>query len=702
MAAGLRSPYRGQNKAITDKIATQIRDVGGTPPEVATVSVAFMSEHGGARSIPLFKVKTPEGDFDYVDRQGRRYESLSAFERENPLPSGIMVASDDPFQTVSTTPKGQPVGQALAALDLVAMGVGTVAGVSTMIFPNPFTGGVAVAAGLYSAGRAGSRLADRATHSENLLDRESATEWLTVVGGLAGGASPLLRALGSRTRMASAALRGAIAADVLAFTADGALTADAAHQLYTRWDDLSAYERMSLSMQIGFFGVGAAQAGHGLYRTRQVKRSLRNASHADDAPSSSRTFQGADGLHAARDGAAFEPGELEAIRRSANEWLVRQQDAFPDVFTPEVVEQIRTQIAEAVSPQDFAALTATSKAAAEGTEIQMDADGPLVSSTRESRSVGEAFLLDPRTVAWTGIRPPDPQPKASALVRSVQARHARVLVRVRAANKNARALRALTTGVRRGVPTQERLRFIHEELAKIEGPLPRPVRKQLKAVDKALDKLESLRPPQAPAPTSSVAKRAKAMKKYAMESKRWREEIEDHGRHAYDAVGELELRVYRASLEDTGVTLARVKGFPEDVERVIGPVSESLLTNNNLAVGALEINSGAKIEFDKHVFRSGLEERSGVERTSPFSLQGSGRRLHGPRLQPGLRDSDSEVQILELALRQLAQHEIENPSGKLVVYSERIPCPSCQRLFAAFRRRYPGIELEIQFKRGGV
>ncbi|MEO1173453.1 MAG: DUF4781 domain-containing protein, partial [Myxococcota bacterium] len=178
VAAGLRSPYVGENKTLTETIAAQIRRVGGDPPEVAVVSVAFMSEHSGVRSIPLFKVKTADGGFDYVDRLGRRYATLYAFERENPLPPGFMVASDDPLRAVSTTPNGQPLGQALAALDLVVMGAGTVAGVATLFAPNPITGGVAVAAQVYMAARSGGRLVDRATPSPPPGLRGSAREWL--------------------------------------------------------------------------------------------------------------------------------------------------------------------------------------------------------------------------------------------------------------------------------------------------------------------------------------------------------------------------------------------------------------------------------------------------------------------------------------------------------------------------------------------
>ncbi|MEO1173655.1 MAG: DUF4781 domain-containing protein, partial [Myxococcota bacterium] len=349
----------------------KIREVGGDAPSVAVVSVALMSEHSGVRTIPLFKVKTAEGDFDFVDRQGRRYGSLAAFERENPLPPGIMVSSDDPLRSVTTTPSGQPLGQALATLDLVAMGVGTVAGVATMIVPNPVTGGVAVAAGIYTAARSGSRLADRATHGQSLVDREAAVEWLTVIGGVAGGASPLLRVLGPRSRMATAALRGAVAADVVAFAADGALTVEAAEQLYSRWDELNAYDRMSLSMQIGFFAVGAAQAGQRLYRTQQVKRALRDAAEGQ-TPARQDVFSGADGLQAAHDGTEFAPGELVKMQNAAEAWVLRHADAHPEVFTPGVVDEVRAQIQNASSPRDFAQLRAT----VDGVEIRFDADGP--------------------------------------------------------------------------------------------------------------------------------------------------------------------------------------------------------------------------------------------------------------------------------------------------------------------------------------
>jgi hypothetical protein len=176
--------YYGSEAAagIVDPIADQIRNIGGTNPEVTVLPVVYSSPESGTVELPLYRVRNPEtGVEGYVDNIGREYESFEEWRTTNALPSGNMthpadghlVAGPDgsALTESANTPQttDTPIEHAKEILDHAALVGGVAAG--GLILAG--TGGAAApvvgaAASAWGAYRAGESLADRAQHGQSL------------------------------------------------------------------------------------------------------------------------------------------------------------------------------------------------------------------------------------------------------------------------------------------------------------------------------------------------------------------------------------------------------------------------------------------------------------------------------------------------------------------------------------------------------
>ncbi len=100
----------------------------------------------------------------------------------------------------------------------------------------------------------------------------------------------------------------------------------------------------------------------------------------------------------------------------------------------------------------------------------------------------------------------------------------------------------------------------------------------------------------------------------------------------------------------------------------------------NLAVATLELAGGEKREL--------------IAFSGPSPIRGTAPPVDTTKLRlPVARDRihDSEAKIFESLSASLSP----DARGTLLLYSERIPCPSCSFLIREFQRRHPGIRVEV-------
>jgi hypothetical protein len=98
----------------------------------------------------------------------------------------------------------------------------------------------------------------------------------------------------------------------------------------------------------------------------------------------------------------------------------------------------------------------------------------------------------------------------------------------------------------------------------------------------------------------------------------------------------------------------------------------------NLGIAVVEIQGRPPIQYKAF---SGPAHIKGFE--DGVSISG---------LQPSVeREHDSEVKILT----DLAKTLPPGTRGKITIYTERIPCPSCSLIIRNFKKLYPGIDVEV-------
>lgn len=274
MDRGLQNRFYSDDNAALDKVADQIRNVGGDQARVTVIPVTVTSEDQGAAVVPVFRVEDPQGgDAGFVDHTGRSYRDLADWEDNNTLPKGKMTYVEGmDLSAARMTHRNTPgvvdtfaegFGQ---VVDGVAIGAGIVAGVALIVgsggTATPLV--VAGAAGVWGAGRAGQQLYDKATHGEDITDLSDPSvraNWLEVAAGaLSVGAIGGALRLGSAGAKVTPGMARMVAGVSYAADAADALTMlDQSVQLGQNWDGMSPADRAGALLNIAFWGgMGAA------------------------------------------------------------------------------------------------------------------------------------------------------------------------------------------------------------------------------------------------------------------------------------------------------------------------------------------------------------------------------------------------------------------------------------------------------------
>ncbi len=280
-SAGDLSFYaQGPYHDSVQKVADQIRNVGGADAQVTVLPVTFSSRDSGPVQLPLFRVQTAAGD-KYVDNTGRSYENFQDWKEHNQLPPGLMVYPENGhLQTdergslklsSGETPKsGDTVGKILDYASLVG---GVIAGGAVIIG----TGGLGIAlvgigAAAWGTYRTAGELKDRANHGESIdpiHDSTARSLWLGLAAnatgvGAFGSEAALARFVASESRLSQPAAMTIGTMRVAATVTNASAFTDAGVGLAANWNSMNAEQWTTALLQMGFWGLtsvmGARQA----------------------------------------------------------------------------------------------------------------------------------------------------------------------------------------------------------------------------------------------------------------------------------------------------------------------------------------------------------------------------------------------------------------------------------------------------------
>lgn len=278
LAAGTVSYYAaGRDAESIDRISGKIREIGGDNPEVTLVPVTYSSDASGAVQLPLFRVRTAEGD-KFVDNRGAAYDNFDHWRTANKLPPGVVFYPEgghNGAELVSQyTPKTpDTAGEKVAtAFDYAALAGGTIAGVAIVVG----TGGAALAvvgtgAAIWGVARGGQELWER--HDVGLsinpfADGEARSVWLglaanaTGVGAFASEMKLLQLAKSGRAlSQGAASVIGGMRVGANIFNA--AAVANEAINLARNWDRMTPEERARVGLNLAFSAVTTAIAARG-------------------------------------------------------------------------------------------------------------------------------------------------------------------------------------------------------------------------------------------------------------------------------------------------------------------------------------------------------------------------------------------------------------------------------------------------------
>lgn len=275
----------GDSAEPVKKVADQIRGIAGDgPANVTVLPVTYSDGKTGPVQLPLFRVTDPSGAERYVDNTGRRYDDFEDWRTNNKLPPGTQVYPENGHLTAGedgkvalkqdNTPQTvDTFGERLTSvIDTAALVGGIVAGgvliVGTGGLATPVVaaaGAVAVGAGAWGAYRSGSELVDRGEHGQSLnpiTDSEARGLWLNLGASVASvgafGSAARLSQLG-RAGQAVAPLEASLHGYVQAgsFALDTAAVANQGVDTARNWDRMSATDRATSILQMGFWGVSA-------------------------------------------------------------------------------------------------------------------------------------------------------------------------------------------------------------------------------------------------------------------------------------------------------------------------------------------------------------------------------------------------------------------------------------------------------------
>ena len=251
----------------------------GTVANVSVVPVTLTGDEFGAMNVPVFRVEQPDGTVMFVDHTGEPYPSFDEWKSDNELPPGLM-SYPEGLQlgnavVQADSPNDHWTAHVLGALDMVAMGVGIVAGVALVVGTGG-TAGLVLAAGgaaVYSGARAGERLHDGAERGHDPLDwRDDQTRANLIdlgssvlsVAGMAGGMRVAQLAARSQTmgRTGATVVAGL---QVAGNSADVLGMGNAAVTAARNWDRMTDAQKAQTLLQIAFQGgmMGASTRASG-------------------------------------------------------------------------------------------------------------------------------------------------------------------------------------------------------------------------------------------------------------------------------------------------------------------------------------------------------------------------------------------------------------------------------------------------------
>jgi Domain of unknown function (DUF4781) len=197
---------RGPAQQPVQAIVDEIRQVGGSDPQVAVLPIEYSSSRVGPVRLPLFRVRTANGD-GYVDNTGRSYSCLQDWKDHNQLPPGIVVFPDQGQLTASadggikldsadTPATPDTEGKQVKEVTDGALLGGNIAGAALSIGTDgcatPIVAGMAVGFGAWQVHSTDSELLDRSHHGQSISpiqDSSARGLWLSLAADTAGMAA---------------------------------------------------------------------------------------------------------------------------------------------------------------------------------------------------------------------------------------------------------------------------------------------------------------------------------------------------------------------------------------------------------------------------------------------------------------------------------------------------------------------------------
>jgi hypothetical protein len=278
------SLFSGKDGEAVKKVAEAIRKIGGdgnNSAQVTVLPITYSNAETGTIRLPLYRVQTPKGE-QYVDNIGRTYSDFKTWQTENKLPAGKMVfpenghlirdGQDGIKLDWSNTPLtiDKPAKVAAKILDYAALTGGIVVGIAAIYGTGGLAiGGIGTASSTWLTYREGSELYDRYHHNQSinpLTDPEARSLWLNVAANVTGmGAfateATLIRNATAVRQLGQTAAMTIGTGRVAATTTNAAAFTNACVDLYQNWDQMDADQRITMLLQMGFWGVTSAAAG---------------------------------------------------------------------------------------------------------------------------------------------------------------------------------------------------------------------------------------------------------------------------------------------------------------------------------------------------------------------------------------------------------------------------------------------------------
>jgi hypothetical protein len=275
-------------------VARAIAQVGGRDPDVTTMPVIFNAPHTGYVELPLFRVRTPNGEDRFVDNVGRIYDDFEHWRATNQLPPGRVsyprdghLSVGDDGRTAYVTEDTHavidtPEEEIANVLDSAALVGGFVVGAAgVFVSGGTLLPAAMTAVGAWSAGRSVSRVVDGLQHGQRLTDPAlradviaAGADSLTLLSlGLTGAAARAERLFlpiaGDVRALANTASMLSQGADAVAITTQGI-------DLAANWERYSPEARLLAISQMAFW-TGSLRQQSARYSVDNVQAVLHTA-----------------------------------------------------------------------------------------------------------------------------------------------------------------------------------------------------------------------------------------------------------------------------------------------------------------------------------------------------------------------------------------------------------------------------------------